>query len=377
MLTKPKTETTSLAWAFRCHYKRRGDDNIEFDSKLHDCEHLIVAASYFFDDETHVFALNPFTGEQIWRHWARYNLRGAIEVFSGSTAFTVGNRLTVLNQVSGNERWSTTQINSAPTHQNGIVYVGHSSAHNDRHYILALNAHDGREITRFSMHYRMQFKPTLTADHLLFGDRLGWFYHLNANGLIVRHRQRLGDRFISSIHISDSVCYFAIAKQQDDPNQGRYLCAYDIQHRQMLWQREIFALAEDAITVGSGLVFACSTSSLGSLMAIDGRTGNVCWVISAGGSVHCAPVLHQGLLYVSAFRSLLVIEPSTGKVLGCINRSNRIGSTPIIFKGMALFGDQSGEFVSMPLQLNTASHYAGLGIGRLQNGVFEGKLPVP
>jgi len=102
---------------------------------------------------------------------------------------------------------------------------------------------------------------------------------------------------------------------------GGLWSALDTATGQILWQTADTgttfgglqpAMAQGAVTVANGVVYACSLDTLGHMYAFDAATGDELWSFASGGSCNAGAAVVNGTVYWGSGYSYFAYRGTTG-----------------------------------------------------------------
>jgi len=290
-----------------------------------------------------VYALNASSGHTVWRYQTGGNIISSPVVannvvFVGST----DNYIYALNAQNGALLWrfdaAVGNESVAPSGlfvANGVVY-GAASDQIDHSYHFAINASSGAQLWRVKVRDQL-FTGVQDVNNVLYlassaithegGPRTTDSYvyaYAAATGKQLWISSKIGDVVLSTPTVSNNVVYVG--------SQDTYVYALDAQTGVRLWRHRLGGPIYPSPVVANGVLFvgvasnpstarpsktSDTTTSGGSIVALDASTGNLIWQQAQIGNYAGAPLaLYGHMVYAGATdNAVYALDTTTGSVV--------------------------------------------------------------
>jgi outer membrane protein assembly factor BamB len=254
-----------------------------------------------------LYALDSGTGGLRWKFFAG---AGGVKATAAAVAngvlyigpHYVGNPgssvLYALNAGTGALLWKypTFEIESAPTVNNGVVYIGDWNIDDSTGNLYALNVRTGALLWKYNARLVINAAPAV------------------ANGVV----------YLPS---------FA-----RNPNNPSKLHALNANTGALLWTYQTAGQIESSPAVANGVVYVASYQD-GTLHALNASTGVLLWKYIAGAGIISSPAVANGVVYVgSVDHYVYALNASTGVLLWKYIAGAGIISSPAVANGVVYFG---------------------------------------
>jgi len=252
-----------------------------------------------FDGRIH--AIDPATGKEKWRYFARRCGWASPALGEGLLFATFiggpgigsacakldGGSIIAFDARTGKIRWARNvgQTESSPLYAHGIVYFGSTNG-----YVYAYSAKTGNELWSYNTGGPVKGSPALADGRLFIGNYGGTFYALNARtGTEIWRSGGHGD-FYAGPSVVDGRVY--VASKGDSR-----VYAFSAQTGAQIWSFATGSYVYASTAVWRGIVLVGSYDH--NFYAINAATGSERWSFPAGGSISGAASVIDGIVYFS------------------------------------------------------------------------------
>lgn len=333
---------------------------------IHSSPSVVDGIVYFGSRDSHLYAVNASTGEQLWAFPTSSWVESSPSVVGGVVYFGCNDsNFYAVNAKSGTEKWrfkSVYSIRSSPAVANGVVYFG-----TDDFSVYALNAVNGKVIWHKNTDDTVSSSPAVSQGIVAVGGNDGLFHTFNAGNGRVRLEYKSASPVISSPAIQDGVAYFV------DVSSNFH--AVDISKKNWLWENKIRFYWNALYLYGvapkppafSGylwslpLAFGNNPASsvalsdghayLGfgnNVISIDLTTHQIAWTFKTLNTVNSSPAIDGNVLYVGGQDGhLYALDKTTGKRLWDLNLGKAITSSPAVVNGTLYVGCDDGKLYAI------------------------------
>ena len=252
-----------------------------------------VGGVYVHADDGWLYALYRATGELAWKvrlepqpivrlpsqdPHSRFDRFGSDVVVSGNRLYagTHDGRVLALSAADGHVLWSFTTgdaVLAAPALDGGRLYAGSYDK-----AVYALDASNGALLWKRDTHGRVVSTPAVANGRVIVGNRIYDLLGLDARtGEVAWTRYQWGTWVESSAGTRDGIAYVG-------SSDGACVCAWDAASGRRRWRTDVLgwswgqrAVTDDRVYAGSSGDPGYPVPMLGSVVALDRRTGEVAW----------------------------------------------------------------------------------------------------
>jgi eukaryotic-like serine/threonine-protein kinase len=237
---------------------------------------------YYGSRDGSIHARNSATGSQLWSYQTGSSVLSSPVVVNGTVYVgSSNNYLYALNAKSGKQLWrynAETGTGAAPTASavdvgtavvvNGVVY-GRASDDVNHSYLFALDAANGAQV---------------------------W-------------RSQINNQIFSNLQVDNGEVYIAssaITQQGGPSTTDSYAYAFNVNNGTQTWRSaKISDMISGAPAVANGMVYVGSRDT--NVYALDAKTGSSLWHYHAGGSIYSSPQVINGVLYAGVASSVSTV----------------------------------------------------------------------
>lgn len=267
-----------------------------------------------------VFALNPQTGEIMWKFFDKSPIRISPTVGGGKVYVqNIENVLIALNQSDGTEAWRYIAQN-----EDTVLVGGASPAYDEARDIIIAGFNNG-ELRAI----KASTGSPLWMDYIVGNYRSNMLSDINT----IRANPVIGD----------DVVYVA---------GNNLVVALDLRSGQRIWERE-FGSNNQPWLAGKVLYVLTDISHL---LAIDTESGKIIWdtkvpagekVADAVGVIYAGPVLVNNRILVTTSNGYaFYISPYTGEIMGFLKVDSGASIAPIVANGQVIITTTDAELLA-------------------------------
>lgn len=329
---------------------------------IHSSPAVVNGVVYFGSRDSHIYALNAATGEELWKFKTGSWVESSPVVVDG-VVYCGSNDgdLYALDAATGNKLWSFESryaIRSSPAVADGVVYIG-----SDDYHIYAVDTGTGKEMWNFEADNMIISSPVIIDGVVIVGSMDSSCYVLNAKSGRLRLNFDTHSAIVTSPVVADGITYLI--------NTGGYAFAIDYHARNWPFENRLKIFWEALYLYGvapkppgaSGLVWThrlgwgINTSSSAALvdgvlyfgaaddlLAMDAATREVLWSYRTGDAVVTSPAVTDATVYFgSQDGRLYAVSRTTGDKLWDYLTGDKITSSPAVADGMIFVGSHDGR----------------------------------
>jgi outer membrane protein assembly factor BamB/serine/threonine protein kinase len=295
---------------------------------------LTVAERVVYVGPAHnkVYAIDARTGQQKWAFPTGDEVRSSPTVVDGVLYVGSGDRkVYAIDAHTGQQKWAFptgAYIHLSPTIANGVVYVGA-----DDGTVYAIDARTGQQKWAFptgSSDYGLVSSPIVANGVVYVGSGDNKVYAIDARTGQQKWSFFMGwSGAISPPMVVNGVLYIGSI-------DGR-VYAIDVQTGQQKWAFPINDGVYAALTVVNGVVYVISIPGI--VYAIDTKTGQQKWTFptrnATGSWVQPPPIVVNGVVYVSSDdKNVYAIDAQTGQQKWAVPTDSQGRFAPVVVNGI-------------------------------------------
>ena len=246
-----------------------------------------------------------------------------------------------LDRTNGTELWrfyAPTALSSAPTYENGTLYVSSPAR------VYVLNAHTGTQLCdcAFGLNEKDAATPVVKDDTLYVTARVGDQYDTDEGAVYafdrtsrsVEWRRQFGNHAIDvPPAVTDTTVYVAA--------RDGTVWALDRRTGNTRW-RKSFSGFRGAPTVRDGTVYLGDTN--GNVYALD-TNGDVRWRYRAGYGIHESLAVDDERVYANAGDRLVALDRTEGTWRWSYRAGNQLTTAPAVANGTVYVGSKEAQRV--------------------------------
>lgn len=328
---------------------------------IHSSPAVVDGVVYFGSRDSHIYALNAETGEEIWKFKTGSWVESS-PIVAGGVLYCGSNdgHMYAVNVETGEEIWrfdAKYPVRSSAAIANGKVYFGA-----DDWSVYAVNIDDGTQAWNFDTDNIMLSSPLVVDGVVAIGGADGYFYCINAENGGKRLKFEGKSMVVTSPVEKDGTVYFINSAgfvYAIDPTAKNWwgentlkkywdaLYIYGVAPKPPMpsgyvWSQRL-GFGIDAVSSASIMGETMYLGANGDLLAMDLPTGDISWHFSAGDSVTSSPALSETAVYFGSYDgTFYAIDRSSGEEIWQISTGGRITSSAAIADGMAYVGSHDG-----------------------------------
>ena len=294
-----------------------------------------VGVVYYGSRDGSIHARNSATGSQLWSYQTGSSVLSSPVVVNGTVYVgSSNNYLYALNAKSGKQLWrynAATGTGAAPTAAavdvgtavvvNGVVY-GQASDNVNHSYLFALDAANGAQV---------------------------W-------------RSQINNQIFSNLQVDNGEVYIAssaITQQGGPGTTDSYTYAFNAKNGTQTWRSaKISDVISGAPAVANGVVYVGSKDT--NVYALDAKTGSSLWRYNAGGAIYSSPQVVNGVLYAGVASSVSTVTNNL-KINTSVDSTSTSGSIIALdaTTGSLRWRHPLDKYVGSPLAVNGNVVYVG------------------
>jgi len=289
----------------------------------------------------YVYALDSFTGICYWRfNTGSSNLPSPV-VVDGVVYIATMDGVYAVNAYTGEQIWKTTEgwdfFVSTPAVSDGILYVGSMVEHR----LYAFRTSDGQLLWQYTTSNYVNSSPAVYGNTVFVGGRDGYLYALNAATGTLRWKFNGGDDMTSSPVVHNGVVYTSC-------HNGNVF-ALDAASGSLIWNHTAATLQSgySSPTFSNGKIYLSAGNGV---FALNATNGSELWHFTTTDqyAMQASPTVVGGVVYVGGSDgNLYALDATSGSEIWRYNTGSPIVSTATIDHGVLYVGLRAGAIIAL------------------------------